>query len=478
MNTICGTGVSGSTTDGAPATATKVSSATTLWGDTLGNIFYLDVDYKRLRKIDVVTSIVSTVVGNGVGGFTGENTTGTSTSLYGYFMTGDSAGNLYYSDYSYNRVRKYVKSTGTVLSIAGNGVEANGGDLVAATSTSINKPIGLAVDFRQYTLGNLFWVELSFNRLRKYTLSTGLVSTLIGGYGGGYAGDGLNITSSRSQVKIYGRGVWSNSRGDLFIADTNNYRVRSIVNQIINTVAGNGLLSYGGDGGPATSAYINTPGSVWGDTLGTVYFTDMNNYRIRAISAAGIITTLGGTGKNGPFTADGTAFTSMSLSNIQALSGDSNGNIYFFDSNYLRRYVISSSSVQTLAGAGTSGYNGNNVSASSVYFSNPRAIWVNTMGDVYIADSDNQRVRLYNKAAGRVWDFAGNGSSGYKGDNVPATRTTVNPFGVWGDTVGNVFICDNSNLRIRRVLLNGIITTFAGNGVFGFGTNGVPATST
>eukprot|EP01040_Poterioochromonas_malhamensis_P027228 gene27228-biopygen4786 len=446
-------------------------------------------------------------------------------------MTGDSAGNLYYSDYSYYRVRKFVKSTGRVLTIAGNGTYAYGGEIVVATSTSVKDPAGLVVDtsgnvffveqsgqrIRKVTnagimqtivgtgnqcyngdglpgtstylcyprslsidsLGNLFWVETSSNRLRKYTLSTGLVSTLIGGYGGGYAGDGLNITSSRSQVIIYGQGVWSNSRGDLFIADTYNYRVRSIVNQIINTVAGNGYYSYGGDGGPATSAYINTPGSVWGNTLGTVYFTDIGNYRIRAISAAGIITTLGGTGKSGPFTADGTAFTSMSLSNIQALSGDSNGNIYFFDNNRLRRYLISSSSVQTLAGDlyGTSGYNGNNVSASSVYFFYPNAMWVNTKGDVYIAEPNNQRVRLYNRAAGRVWDFAGNGSYRYGGDNLPATQTTVNPYGVWGDTMGNVFISDSSNRRIRRVLSNGIITTFAGNGVYGSGSDGVSATS-
>ncbi len=92
----------------------------------------------------------------------------------------------------------------------------------------------------------------------------------------------------------------------------------------------------------------------------------------------------------------------MSLSNLEALSGDSNGNIYFFDSNRLRRYVISSCSVQTLAGNGSYGYNGNNVSASSVHFSYPRAIWVNTMGDVYITESNNQRVRFYSKAAGRV----------------------------------------------------------------------------
>eukprot|EP01040_Poterioochromonas_malhamensis_P013630 gene13630-biopygen3048 len=351
MKTVGGRGMSGFNADGAPATSTLVSSVVSLWGDSLGNLFYLDNG--RLRKIDAVTSILSTVVGTGNYGFSGENVTGTSTSLNGYFLTGDSAGNLYYSDYSYYRVRKFVKSTGRVLTIAGNGTYAYGGELVVATSTSVKDPTGLVVDtsgnvffieqsgqrIRRVTkagimqtivgtgkqcyngdglpgtstylcyprsltidtLGNLFWVETSSNRLRKYTLSTGLVSTLIGGYGSGYAGDGLNITSSRSQVTIYAQGLWSNSRGDLFIADTYNYRVRSIVNQIINTVAGNGLLSYGGDGGPATSAYINTPGSVWGNTLGTVYFTDMNNYRIRAISAAGIITTLGGTGKSGPF---------------------------------------------------------------------------------------------------------------------------------------------------------------------------------
>jgi uncharacterized protein YceK len=367
-----------------------------------------------------MTSVVTTVVGGGRYGFNGENVTGTNTTLFGSFMTGDSAGNLYFSDIgvseddsdigvsedefyssdnSASRVRKFVKSTGRVLTIAGNGMKDDSGERGVATSTSIDNPGSLVMDtlgniffieqsssqIRKVTtagiletvvgfgrgsredgpvssadlsepfsltidsLGNVFWVEINFStRLRKFTVSTGLVSTLISKYGSDYAGDGLNITSNPSQIFINNaQGIWSNSRGDLFIADTYNYRVRSIVNQIINTVAGNGYLSYGGDGGPATSAYINTPGSVWGNTLGTVYFTDIGNYRIRAISAAGIITTLGGTGKSGPFTADGTAFTSMSLSNIQALSGDSNGNIYFFDNNRLRRYLISSSSVQT-----------------------------------------------------------------------------------------------------------------------------------
>eukprot|EP01040_Poterioochromonas_malhamensis_P027193 gene27193-biopygen3851 len=529
MSTVCGTGRPGFTADGAPATATLVSYVSSLWGDSLGNLFYIDEDFERLRKINAMTSIVTTVVVSYVDEkFTDENVTDganwSRSNVSGYYLTGDSAGNLYYSDYSYYAVIKLEKSSGRVLAIAGNGTCAYGGELVVATSSGVYVPTGLAVDtlgnvffveemsdrIRRVTkagimqtivgtgrngcndedelpgtstdlcypsalsidsLGNLFWVEVILNGVRKYTLSTGLVGTLIAGYGANYAGKDSMILSSPL-------GIWSNSRGDLFIADTYNYRVRSMVNKIISTVAGTGY-SYGGDeGSPATSASVDTPGSLWGDTLGTVYFADIYNYRIRAISATGIITTLGGMGKNVPFTADGTAFTSMSLSNLQALSGDSNGNIYFFDNGRLRRYIVSSSSVQTLAGNGVSGYNGNNVSASRVYFSNPRAIWVNTMGDVYIAEPNNQRVRLYNHAMGRVWDFAGNGSTRYGGDNVLATETTLwNPYGVWGDTVGNVFISDYSNLRIRRVQLNGIITTFAGNGMYDRGSDGVSATS-
>eukprot|EP01040_Poterioochromonas_malhamensis_P015217 gene15217-biopygen3555 len=532
MNTICGTGVSDFNADGAPANATLVSHVKSVWGDSLGNLFYIDRNNQRLRKIDVNTSIVTTVVGGGVYRFNVENETGTSNRLSGSFMTGDSVGNLYYSDTSNYRVRKFVKSTGKVLTIAGKGINAYDREVVVATSSSIRYPTDLVVDtsgnvffiefqrIRRVTpegimqtiigtgdeskkvdgapgtstslfkpqslyidsLGNLFWVDVGYYTLRKYTQSTGLVSTLLG-IGGQYAGDGLNITSNTSQIFISARGVWGNSRGDIFIADTNNNRVRSIVNQIINTVAGNGYLSYGDDGGPATSAYINSPNSVWGNTLGTVYFADGNNFRIRAISAAGIITTLGGTGKDDPFTADVTAFTSMSLSDIQALSGDSNGNLYFMANGRLTKYVISSSSVQILAGTGLflgngkTEYNQDNASASGVFFYNPREMWVNTKGDVYLTESGLHLVRVYNQAAERVWNFAGNGIQYYSEDRVPATQTGVNPYGVWGDTLGNVFINDYYNGLIRRVLSDGIITTFAGSPFGGSDGDGVSATS-
>lgn len=249
--------------------------------------------------------------------------------------------------------------------------------------------------------------------------------------------------------------------------------------QTIRTFAGKGGISgFGGDGGPATAANFNSPQSMAIDASGTLYIADTKNHCIRKIKA-GVVSTVAGTGAIAGFTGDGGAATSAKMNEPVAVAVDGSGNIFVADaSNNAVRKISTVGIITTIAGTGVAGYSGDGTPATSARLNTPNGIWVDPAGNVYISDTWNHRVRKVN-TSGIISTFAGTGVPGYSGDGFAATNAQLNyTNAITMDAAGNLFMTDNGNHRVRKMNTSGIISTVAGNGIGGYTTDGVPATST
>ncbi len=245
----------------------------------------------------------------------------------------------------------------------------------------------------------------------------------------------------------------------------------------INTVAGNGSPGYGGDGGPATAALLNSPYAVRVDSSGNYYIADSQNNCIREVSTSGTITTIAGTGSAG-FSGDGGAATSAQLNFPTGVALDSLGNLYIADAYNQRVRKVSGGIITTVAGIGPpAGYGGDGGLATAAQFSFPWGVACDSSGNFYIADAGNNRIR---EVSGGIINFvAGNGSSVFSGDGGLATLAGINyPTGVAFDSSGNMYIAENLGNRIRMVSA-GIIHTVAGSllGTAGYGGDGGAATA-
>ncbi|MBI4464990.1 MAG: hypothetical protein HY647_09825, partial [Acidobacteria bacterium] len=305
----------------------------------------------------------------------------------------------------------------------------------------------------------------------------GTITTIAGTGNGTFSGDGGPATQA---ALWFPNAVVRDTSGNLYIADTNNHRIRKIsTSSVITTVAGGGPVSPG-DGLPATLASL----SAWGvavDRNGNLYIADFDNARIRFVNSSGVILTLAGTGTSG-FSGDGGLATSAKLNGPVAVTVDSSGNVYIADLwNCRIRKVDSTGIITTIAGNGTCGYSGDNGPATSASFNYPRGLALDGAGNLYISESDADgnysRVRKVDPT-GIITTIAGNGSFGFHGDGGPAVQATLYfARGLAMDGSGNLYIADYRNQRIRRVDTKGIITTVAGNGTSGFSGDGGLATN-
>jgi sugar lactone lactonase YvrE len=247
--------------------------------------------------------------------------------------------------------------------------------------------------------------------------------------------------------------------------------------QIITTVAGNDTAGYSGDGGPATAAQLNGPGEIAIDGTGNIYIADWHNQRVRKVNTAGIISTFAGLGTIG-FSGDGGPATGCEFHDPIGVAVDAIGNVYVSDNGNQRiRKVNTSGIVSTFAGNGIMGWFGDGGPATAAYLYGPQRIAVDATGNLYVAEQYNECIRKIN-TLGIITTIAGNGLPGYGGDGGPATAAYLHwPTSVAVDSLGNVFIADYVNHRIRRVDLSGTITTFAGNGAYSYSGDGGPATA-
>jgi len=469
ITTVAGNGSPFFSGDGGPATAAALDRPYGVAVDPAGNVYVADTGNSRIRKVSPAGTI-TTVAGNGTSSFYGDGGPATAASLYAPGgVAVDAAGNIYVADSNNSRIRK-VSPAGTIATVAGNGQRGYSGDGGLAYVASLNGPSGVAVD----AAGNLYIADTGNNRLRMVR-QTGTIATVAGNGGLRFYGDGGPATAASLFLPT---GVAVDAAGNLYIADTRNDRIRKATPAgTITTVAGNGQVGYSGDGGPATAASLNYPRGSAVDAAGNLYVADGNNNRIREVSPAGTITTVAGNGVQG-FSGDGGPATGASLSGAYGVAVDAAGNLYIADSNNKRiRKVSPSGIISTVAGNGAWVFSGDGGPATSASLYRPSGVAVDAAGNLYIADGGNYRIRKVSPV-GIITTVAGNGSEGFSGDGGSATAASLGkPYGVAVDAAGNIYVADTNNGRIRKVSPAGIITTVAGNGALGFSGDGGPATA-
>ncbi len=278
---------------------------------------------------------------------------------------------------------------------------------------------------------------------------------------------------------FYPTSVACDISGNLYISDAANRRIRKIsTSGIITTVVGSGCgfscAGYAGDGGPATMALLYYPNSVSVDSAGNLFIADYGNNRIRKVNTAGIISTYAGNGATSGYSPDGVQATSVNI-NFANVALDGSGNIYFGTGYHIRK-VNTSGIISSYAGIGTLGFSGDGGPATAAQLSGNGNVAADAAGNLFITDNSNYRIRKVN-TAGIISTIAGNGTPGFTGDGGPATAASINPFYVSLNKDGEVFITDQTNHCIRKVDTNGIITTIAGTGTYGFSGDGGPASN-
>ena len=299
----------------------------------------------------------------------------------------DLSGNLYIALRNAHVIRR-IDTLGFITTVAGTGQQGFGGDGGTATSALLDSPDGLAVD----ASGTLYISDSHNQRVRKVT--NGIITTIAGTGVAGFSGDGGAATSAQLDLPT---ALSIDTSGNLYVADTDNQRIRRIAAGVITTVAGSGDQGFGGDGQAAATALLDSPAGVAVDptSLGRFYIADTRNQRIRMVDANGNITTITGTGASG-FGGEGATAATALLANPRGLSVDTSGNLYIADSGNQRIRAIASGAINTVAGDGEQGFAGDLGLATAAILDTPRAVAVNTGNLFAIADTHNQRVRAVN----------------------------------------------------------------------------------
>jgi uncharacterized protein (TIGR03437 family) len=341
-----------------------------------------------------------------------------------------------------------------INTFAGDNIAGYSADAVAATTSEINNPLGLALD----SSGHLYIADSSNQRIRE--VSGGTISTVAGNGTAGYLGDTAAATSAELYLPS---GVVVDSSGNFYIADTNNFVIRKVAGTTITTYAGNYSLGPGGTGDHALAinAQLDTPTGLALDAAGNLYIADAGSNVIRIVTkATGIITTLS-TG-------------SFILKSPKGVAVDAAGNVYIADTNNSRILKVAPSGsitkTTTVAGNSVVGFTGDGGPATSAELSYPAGVAVDAAGNIFLADTNNQRIRMVSAATGIITTVAGNGRSGYTGDGGPSTSAQLSfPRVVLLDASGNIYVSDAQNNVIRLMTpappsISGVVTASAFGG--------------
>ncbi len=400
---------------------------------------------------------VSLAAGDGTPGYLpapyGDATAATGAELYNPAGLAFDGGELYIADRFNNRVR-LVDTSGVITTVAGDG--ASGGPLSApgpATSVALDRPSAVVVS----SSGDVYVADSSANEVLELSPS-GRLSVFAGTGVAGFSGDGGPATQAELSFPT---ALALSSNGDLYIADSGNNRIRMVSpSGVITTVAGTGVAGFSGDGGPAPQAELSFPTAIALSSTGALLIADGGNRRVREVSPTGTITTVAGNGTLG-LSGDGGPATQAGLSEPLGVAAGPGG-IYVADAwNDVVRRILPSGVIETVAGA-----------ADGLQF--PVAVALNAAGDIFVADWSNRVIEVTPSGAART--VAGTGVAGFSGDGGRAVKAELDrPSGLAVAPNGDLYIADSGNNRVRMVSPNGIITTIAGTGVAGFSGDGGPA---
>ena len=336
--------------------------------------------------------------------------------------------------------------------IVGTNKGGYNGDGLTANTAEIFFPAGLATNG---TTGNIYICDSLNQRIRMVNGYSGIITTVAGTGVSGYSGDGSLATGAMLNGP---NGVAVDvSTGDVYIADTFNNRIRMVKRStgIITTVAGNGQYGYSGRGGPATSAMLNRPYGICLDSQGNMYISDTWNFRLRMVSKmTGIISTIAGTGKSG-FSGDQGTAAAATISRVLKTTVDSfSGYIYMADSDNHRIRAVDpyTGLISTVAGTGLAGFSGDGLPATATQLFLPSAVTTDAQGNLYIADTSNNRIRVVAKDTGIMTTLVGTGAPGFSGDGGDPTVCQISrPVGLLVDSSGGLLLSDTYNNRIRML---------------------------
>jgi sugar lactone lactonase YvrE len=485
LGIVAGRGFHGFSGEGGPANKALLGAANGVALDAQGNLYIADFGANRIRKIDAAGNI-KTIAGDGNSCHRstscGDGPDATKAQLgFPRGLAVDSAGNIFIADTSNEKIRE-VKTDGSITTIAGTGLICDGpnfrcGDGGPGTQVGakLNLPTGVAVD----NAGHVYVGDTKDQRIRVIDLNTGIINTAVGrgricNGSTRKCGDGGPLNEAEFTNT---RGVALDRAGNIYIADSYDNRIRKadFVNNLVTTVAGSGVPGFSGDGGGARKAYLSGPNGIFVDAAGNLVIPDTGNQRIRVVSHS-IINTVAGGGLGN----DGNPAKTANLANPNAVVWGSAQSYYIADAANNRIREVSSGTISTVVGTGSAGWSGDGGPAASATLNNPLGVTLDSSNNIFIADSGNVIVRKV--VNGTISTIAGNGDTCFPtnnpcGDGGPATAALLSsPTTVAVDGAGNVFIADVVGNRIRKVDTNGMISTFAGTGVAGYSGDNGPAT--
>lgn len=434
VTTFAGTAGTSGLTDGT-GTAARFSAPRGITVDAAGTLYVTDYNGFTLRKITsagVVTTLAGMAVSPG-------STDGTGTAARFYYPSGvavDSAGTVYVADTSNSTIRK-VTSAGVVTTFAGLAGRSSSVD-GTGTAARFEDPYSIAAD----GAGNIYVADATDHSIRKVT-SGGVVTTIAGTAGSFGSADGTGTAA-----RFFGpQGIAADSSGNLYVSDTGNNTIRKITSAgVVTTLAG--TAGQGGNtDGTGAAARFSGPSGIAIDNAGNLYIVDGTSNTIRKLTSAGVVTTLAGT-VNTPGFIDGTGTAARFTAPFDLAVDPDGTNVYVCDhgNHAIRKIVTATGVVSTLAGTGSMGSTNGTGTAASFRF--PSGIAVDSTGNVYVADTDNQIIRKIT-STGVVTTAGGSGVVG-SADGSGSSATFYNPKDVAVDSSGNLYIADRNNHTIRK----------------------------
>lgn len=494
--------IAGGGPNNLPAVNASIGFPQAVAFDSAGNAYIANAYLpSQIFKVST-TGTLTLIAGNGSVGYAGDGGPATEAALSqpeGIFV--DGSGNVFIADTGNSVIREVNASTGVIQTVAGNGTPGFAGDGGPATTAELNDPFGVFVD----PSGNIFIADTDNSVIREVSASNGNIQTVAGNFsaGAGYTGDGGAATNAQLNMP---ESVFVDASGDIFIADTINSVIRKVTGSNISTIAGtyyawNDVCNYSGDGAAATAAQLCLPNSIFVDNSGAVFIADTQNFVIRVantsaatITIAGVsispgaIQKIAGTAGTAGYSGDGAAATAAELNYPGGVAADAAGDVFIADtSNFVIREVANATGdIQTFAGDNTLSYSGDGGTATNAQLAFPGGAFVDTAGNVYIADTNNSAIRVFNPGTQPVTiagvtippqdieTIVGTGAfcaapaPGGCGDGGAPTSAALNfPYSVFLDGAGNIYIADTGltlteSSAIRVVNTGAAAITIAG----------------